>query len=393
MDPQLLGRLSMDKDDRQARKGNATINEAGDLNQTERERDRLKTFLEITFATIDQGITIYDAQLRLIAWNQKYVEMGIVPADGLTYGASLIDYYHQLAEIGTFGPGDPTALAERHIEALRSTSEHFIPSEILTPPSGRQIRIERFPLADGGICATFTDVSEEKRMREAMIDSQKLDELGKLISGNVHDVSNRAQVLQGYLELALGEGDLARKNRYLERAVAALEETRKVALSILRYGGHKDSRPLPCDMVSISRDWANVFKHLLRKGVELSVQAAEPIPELVLDQWQFQNCLLNMVNNAHDAISGKGSIVISIKRDGDHVEVCCIDDGGGVKQDLLDQIKQPQFTTKADRGGTGLGLYMVDKFCQQFGGTLTIESEVGQGTQVCMHLPTAQQEH
>ena len=369
--------------------------EAGDPTRwspADRERNRLQTFLEITFANIDQGITIYDADLRLIAWNQKYVDMGIVPTEGFKYGASLVDYYYRLAEAGTFGPGDPVEHAERRIRSVRGNSPDFIPSEILTPASGRQIRIERFPLADGGICATFTDISDEKKQREAMLHSQKLDELGHLISGNVHDVTNRAQVVQGYMELARSESNTTNKDRYIELAIRAVEEVRQLASSVLRFGEHKPSQAELCNLVQVTEDWVSVFRSLLSNGVGLSVRQVHPVPELWLDRWQYQNCLLNLINNAQDAIRDEGDIIIELSANPEYVVVSCLDNGVGIKPEDTDRVAEPHFTTKGDAGGTGLGLYMVDNFCKQFGGYLKVDSEKEKGTKISMYLPVLQQE-
>ena len=148
-----------------------------------------------------------------------------------------------------------------------------------------------------------------------------------------------------------------------------------------------------CDLQQITEDWISVFKGLLNSGVDLSVHTNQPIPELWLDRWQYQNCLLNLVNNAQDAITDEGNIVIELSLQKEYVVVSCSDDGEGIDASLIEQIKEPHFTTKSDAGGTGLGLYMIDNFCKQFGGYVVIESQPGAGTQVYMHLPVLRQEH
>ena len=81
--------------------------------------DRVAEFLRITFEAIDQAITIYDSELRLVAWNSRYESLGLMPEKFIHYGASLTEAYKELAELGAFGEGDPAELAEEHISALR----------------------------------------------------------------------------------------------------------------------------------------------------------------------------------------------------------------------------------------------------------------------------------
>jgi len=122
------------------------------------QKDR--EYLEITFNTIDEGITIYDENLRLVLWNEQYGKMGITPDKHLYRGASLLDAYVTMAEQGVFGEGDPLILAQERIDTLKRGP--LIESEQLNATTNKLIRINRFRLDNGGICATFRDVTDRR---------------------------------------------------------------------------------------------------------------------------------------------------------------------------------------------------------------------------------------
>ena len=349
--------------------------------------EQLQAFLDVTFATIEQGITFYDADYCLVAWNRKYTEMGLVPPELLYQGANLLDYYRDLANNGSFGPGDPDELFDNHVRSITVGGDEFVTSEILTPPNGRSLRIERFPLAQGGICATFTDVSEERRLREALIHSQKLEELGKLLSGGVHDLNNRATVVHGLLELALGSDDAQSKDKYTESAMDALAKGSAKAIDILNFSQRRIHDSSIRDVGEIVKAWVGVFDTLLKKGVIIKADVPQAAVWVYVDDWELQNCLLNLVNNSQDAMIDVGEIELSVVVCEQEVCIVCEDNGRGMPKDTLARIFDAHFTTKTN--GTGLGLFMVENFALQFGGVVSVESELGVGTRVEIKLPRA----
>lgn len=143
-------------------------------------------YLRVTLDTIDQGVTIYDENLRLVAWNAVYEQMCICPAEFIRKGTFLGDVYVAIAKMGVFGEGAPEVLAHKHIDAIRT--RHMVAEEELYPPTGRVIKIHRYYLPDGGICATFTDITEQKHFEERLIRQTKTDYL----TGS----HNRAAVLE-----------------------------------------------------------------------------------------------------------------------------------------------------------------------------------------------------
>src|SRR4030095_5261196 len=119
---------------------------------------------------------------------------------------------------------------------------------------------------------------------------------------------------------------------------------------------------------------------------------------------QLESVIVNLAINARDAITGKGNVKISIQRiqlspseaskrglgkGGDYVVASVEDNGSGIPEDTIGRVFEPFFSTKRERGGTGLGLSMVRWFAEQSGGTVELRSVVGQGTTVALLLPSS----
>ncbi|TDM06734.1 MAG: hypothetical protein C4K60_19790 [Ideonella sp. MAG2] len=136
------------------------------LREREGARDVQQEFLRVTFDTIDQGVTIYNENLELVAWNKVYESMGIFPPHLIRYGMPLLEAYRLIAGAGVLGPGDPEELAQSHITRIKT--KKMVKVEDLFPSTGRIIQINRYYLSGGGMCATFTDVTEQRNIQRAL---------------------------------------------------------------------------------------------------------------------------------------------------------------------------------------------------------------------------------
>ncbi len=153
---------------------------------TQKQTDR---YLRVTMDTIDQGITIYNKNLELVAWNPVYERMQIFPPEFTKFGFPLKQAYKGIAKLGLFGPGDPEKLADMHIESIRT--REMIAEEELYPPTGRVIKIHRYYLPDGGMCATFTDITEQKINDQKLFHQANFDPLTNI--PNRYSILNQIQ--------------------------------------------------------------------------------------------------------------------------------------------------------------------------------------------------------
>lgn len=131
----------------------------------EREMERALDRLRATIANIDQGILMFDADMRLVVWNRRYLELLEMPEDIVRGGASIETLFRYNAERGEYGPGDPeTQVADHMALAARNEAHHFE----RTRPNGIVLEVTGRPLPDGGLVTTYTDITEHRNARQLL---------------------------------------------------------------------------------------------------------------------------------------------------------------------------------------------------------------------------------
>jgi PAS domain S-box-containing protein len=238
-----------------------------------------------------------------------------------------------------------------------------------------------------------------EQMQKQLAESQKLDALGQLTGGVAHDFNNLLMIISGNLHiLKRGAGG----DPKLRRAVAAIESATKRGASLtgqlLSFARRQSLNPEPIDL----GERIEAIRQVLDTGVGSAVRIAFEINH---DTWpvkadiaEFETALVNLVINARDAMPSGGTITISADNRvltepgyaGEFVAVGVRDTGEGIAPDILGKIFDPFFTTKPVGKGTGLGLSQVHGFAHQAGGTVTVQSELGKGTEVTILLPRHQ---
>ena len=367
--------------------------------ESEQDLERVQEFLKVTFDTINQGITIYDSELRLVAWNELYTEMGITPPQHLYYGSYLLDAYIDFAKAGIFGPGEPRELAQERIEGLRSGP--LIKSEILTPPTGRTIRINRFLLPNGGICATFNDVTDEIKIEAQLRQSQKMEAIGKLTGGVAHDVNNVLAIVTGNLELALEKIHDPDTTRLIRAALDASDRGAKLTHRLLAFARQQPLSPEVTKAGELLSGILDMLRKLLGEDIEVELVTDAGSWYCEVDRNQLENVIVNLAVNARDAMVGGGKMTIEAANmridnvyaesvgiePGQYVCLSVTDTGCGMEKDVIDKAFDPFFTTKDIGRGTGLGLSMAHGFVRQSEGHIKIYSELNEGTVVKIYLP------
>ncbi|WP_158258303.1 MASE1 domain-containing protein [Rhodopila globiformis] len=229
----------------------------------------------------------------------------------------------------------------------------------------------------------------------------KMEALGRLAGGIAHDFNNVLQTVQGSVGLASRRlaSDPEAAERLLAMAADATERGAAVTSRLLSFSRRSELVATPVDAASLLKDLAQLLHHTLGPSVTLSVACRPGVPALLADAGQLEAVLVNLANNARDALpGGHGTITLGAEAAaarpgdlaaGDYVRLWIMDDGEGMSSDVLARVTEPFFTTKARGKGTGLGLAMAHGFAQQSGGALSIESRVGQGTTVSLWLPWA----
>jgi len=242
------------------------------------------------------------------------------------------------------------------------------------------------------IVAIVQDITHEKAARDAVIQSEKMITLGELVAGTSHELNNPLAIVTGYSDLLLEEGRLAPEQRSKVEAIrrSALRAA-NVVQSLLAFARKRKPERVRTE-VNLAVNAALRLKEydLHTSGIRLEKDLCPTLPPVFADPHQIQQVLLNLINNAQDAVlSGSRSPRILIRTEASDHAVCIRieDNGTGIKKTDLKKVFNPFFTTKPVGKGTGLGLSISYGIIREHGGQIHIQSQVGQGTEACIELP------
>lgn len=254
---------------------------------------------------------------------------------------------------------------------------------------------------DGGAI----DVTQEKTAEQQLMQSQKMQAMGKLTGGIAHDFNNLLAIILGHLELVEEQLDTGSRLRPLARnAIDAAEKGAELTSRLLAFTRNQELRPQVTDLDIMLSDMQPLFDGSIGETVEIDYESKGPSNIVKIDQNQLENALLNLVINARDAMPDGGKITVQTEcvdiggprsnhvldlPPGRYVRLSVRDNGSGIKPEDLSRVFEPFFTTKPMHEGSGLGLSMVHGFVRQSDGDIEIISEPGVGTSVNIYLPQA----
>jgi signal transduction histidine kinase len=241
--------------------------------------------------------------------------------------------------------------------------------------------------------ASLRKILASQRKREEQVVSRlhqanKLASLGELAAGLAHEIRNPLAGIQGVLEILRDEEAAGERRDLFGQMLAETERVNRTIESLLRF-----SRPVRPHLVATAigdllRDTVALLEPGLRKRrVTLEVSTAPELASFRLDREQIRQVVVNLVNNAAEAMSGGGKILLRATTfpDGDGLIIAVEDNGPGISAEVQEQIFEPFFTTKFN--GTGLGLAVARALVNQHGGSIEVSSELGAGATFMVLLP------
>ncbi len=234
------------------------------------------------------------------------------------------------------------------------------------------------------------DITKQKRLEEKLLQGQKLDALGQFAGGIAHDFNNLLTAISGYAELAASSArDDASLRRFLEGINLAAGEAANLTSHLLSFSrGNVVERRL-VDLNDVVGAANELLTRLVREDVRVRLVLADPLPAVFADVTQLQQVVLNLALNARDAMAVGGTLTIETAATADSVLLRVSDTGAGMSETTQLRAFEPFFTTKAEGEGAGLGLAVAFGVVDSLGGSLSIESTLGEGTTVEAVLPAA----
>ncbi len=240
--------------------------------------------------------------------------------------------------------------------------------------------------------------------QEALRQAQKMEAVGQLTGGLAHDFNNLLAGISGSLELLqtrLRQGRFNEVDRYIDAAQSASKRAAALTHRLLAFSRRQTLDPKPTNVNRLVSGMEDLIRRTVGPSIQIEFVGASGLWLALVDPPQLENALLNLSINARDAMPHGGRITIETANrrlgpeaarqldmiEGQYLSVCVTDTGTGMSRDVMERVFEPFFTTKPLGEGTGLGLSMIYGFAQQSGGQVRIQSEVGNGTTVCIYLP------
>lgn len=272
-----------------------------------------------------------------------------------------------------------------------------------------QAMVERIEHDKGLLKQTVAELGDTNRLlqqnQREMVRAEKLASVGRLAAGLAHEIGNPLGVAQGYLQLlAMGDNSECERAEYLAKALQELARVDGLIRQLLDYARTTRGEPERFDVHGLLVELAGTLgvQPLLEDvRLELALQAAPS--EIIADREQLRQVILNCLINGSDAIKacrakGEGRIVLATalvaplqpENDSAKLQLSLQDNGEGIPPELIDTVFDPFFTTKEPGAGTGLGLSVSLALVESMGGTLRLESIVGEGTTILILLPLAE---
>ncbi|HVX71668.1 MAG: PAS domain S-box protein [Devosia sp.] len=237
--------------------------------------------------------------------------------------------------------------------------------------------------------------------KEELLQSQKMEAIGRLTGGVAHDFNNLLMAITGSLELLRKRiPDDQRLIRLIDNAMQGARRGASLTQRMLAFARRQELRPDLVDVAGLVSSMTELLARSLGPTIEIETYTVGPLSRVLIDANQLELAILNLAVNAKDAMSEGGRLVITAENQvlqsrragldpGRYVTLSLTDTGTGMDDETLAHATEPFFTTKGVGKGTGLGLAMVRGLTEQSGGTVIIESTLGVGTTVTLWLPEA----
>jgi PAS domain S-box-containing protein len=254
----------------------------------------------------------------------------------------------------------------------------------------------------GGILLTGRDVTERRRMEQALQQVQRMDSIGQLAGGVAHDFNNILTAILGFSEILIDDAPSGSDTRLdLEAIQKAAQHGASLSRQLLAFSRRQMLDLKVLDLGQVVRDFERMIARVLGEHIRWGAQSDPDLWHVKADRGQLEQVLMNLAVNARDAMPDGGVLTVETRNatiddstpdrmqaaPGAYVRLSVRDTGIGMDADTQARIFEPFFTTKAAGRGTGLGLATVYGIVKQSGGFVDVESEPGQGTSFHIFLP------
>lgn len=380
----------------------SVVTDVTSLTLAENELLRRAGEMDVMLANIRHGITLFDADSRLVAANRMASELLNLPADFLVPGRTEEDVLQRLLEAGEFGESRlAAALREDRSRTDRGQSQLYRRAS----RNGRTLEIRADPAPGNGVVTTYTDVTESEQAQTEQRRAQAAAEAAnkaksRFLATMSHELRTPLNAVIGFSEALLRQADAGHPERIAEFATAINDSGRQLLrlintiLDVARIeAGRFEMAADRVDVGRLVRTCLRSAEPSFRAGeVAVRLDLPKEIPSVQADERRLQQVLGNLLSNAAKFTPAGGETTLGVMLAGDGTLIIRVEDTGiGIAKPDLERVFEPfiQLDGELTRRfqGAGLGLYMSRSLVEAHGGQLRLRSEVGVGTVAEIILP------
>ena len=292
----------------------------------------------------------------------------------------------------------PQVLGSGAEEEYRRASLEQVPVRFEQPyePLGKIFEVRVYPVVRG-LAVYLSDITEHRLRDVRLRQTERLETLGQLTAGIVHDFRNLLGAIGGFAMLGRDSAGEPKSAQLFANIVSTSERAEALTSQLLAFSRQQELSPGSSDLNEVIEGFSSLLRQLMTRDVKLDLQLAPEPVFVFVDASQLEQVVVNLVVNSRDAIDGAGTVTLRTTsedptRGAAHIEgdfgwLQVEDTGSGIPKDVLPHIFDPFFSTKERGAGTGLGLATIYGIVTQSGGSIFVDSKLGEGTTMSVALP------
>jgi len=372
-----------------------SINLAVEVSQRTREAEEQKRFTEKIIDSLPVSLYVVDRDMRIVAWNRNREVGGLGINREHVLGRNV---FHVLAR------QPRRRLEDEFTDVFRSGEIVHMEQESWFEGQKKTWKISKIPMRVDNAEVTHVitvgeDVTEQKKMNEAVIHAEKLASIGRLAAGVVHEINNPLATIAACSEALTARvedvGDVTLHEDFGEYLHIIRDEAfrcKTITNSLLEFSHQRQAEKMAGDMNQIIEQTLQLIRHHPKLGSMRVIKELDHSLDLVdVNEGQMKQVFIALMTNAFDAMEPNGTLTIRTRRDETENEAMfCAefsDTGCGIAPQHLAKIFDPFFTTKPLGRGTGLGLSVCYGIVSEHGGRVEVDSSEGAGSTFRVLLP------
>jgi len=354
-----------------------------------------------TFDSITDLVFIVDNEHRFIRANKAFLTLLKMRPEELM-GKKCYEVLHKLDRPW---PGCPASAT------LKDKKPHTL--EVDDPEIGVPLLISASPILDKkgevvGVVHIAKDLTERKKLKEQLLQAQKMEALGKLAGGIAHDFNNILAGIMGYaflLKNRLDQGSPLIAD--VEKIIKSSQRAADLTTALLAFTREGIYQPKPLNVNLVIDNLLIVIKETVGRKCDIRANLSPDLSSVFADESQIYQLIMNLCLNGCEAMPAGGKLTVKSKNTepddgffndhpalekGPYIRISVSDTAAGMDSETRSLIFDPLFTTKVGRPGAGLGLAMAKGIIERHGGGIEVESEPGRGSTFIVYLPVSREE-